>query len=1619
MDGIEFLASAYLPGSALSKVGSLTKLTNVGKMKNLSNALKSTKAFVGAKETSNLTGLVLGTMYNTTSEAMIEGKGVYDEIKKDLRHRFPTMSEEEIELKASKGARNTFAYNMAALIVPNFLQNKWMHGKSSFEDLRRLSNLGKVTDKELKANLLGSFSKGFASEGLWEENIQTAIAEYEKTMASHGKDELGGIGSRYVKGISAFFKAIPDIVSFNSLGTSAEAGSYEDQAATAVLLGGILGGPFSLMSDIRESKALREFKTQQDAKVKDVLLPYMTKAVNQLPDRVGSIHKTYGKNEDGTTQYANPEGKIEIDPNKLRLSAFNQFVDNKIQQQALLAATKGDSTHSERVTNDALSIFAWQLGQLSEIEDLNNEDLEYLIDTRLGTSPETLEINKESGKQLGLSNTVQTRKAEILQMVDMYKETKEALADINDFSQDKLNKQYKRDLHRALFYASSMNKHLNKISLGDISEAAKEQIAAMIEDNDNIIKQIKNSKNRKDLFEDYKKEIAPLLDLKEQESKVLREWQREKDPAVKKQLALEHDVLNYRMEELRAIEGSEEFKGELSNPDTQDQTFTSKMFGNRQALGELIHIPAKQLAQWSAGTKLMMEDTIEEDKLEEADPTTEEGFTKLNDLLSNYVASNRPLPESTLLDNIFKNIQAKRDLLDIEDFEEYLQDTLGIDPETLSDAEYDALMDKLERDKKKLDSLLSYKKQYDKAKGVFTELEKALLEGNEDYFKEKFLFNDYLAGVVDIVNKALLPDGTVNKEVVEEVDNVSKAINRVTVAKEVTKDNPSVQAILERYSEILEEVRLQLLDRAQHRAEQQVQAELQQTQALSNILLSPQLLALISNKYPTLREELQEAMADPRETRPFQLILKVLDDVKQDKELVALISKELEVYKEAVVIDIVENVELHPSHSGLPQNYFDRFKANPTAYSLSQVLLKIFPKVFTENPEYPFREFRNHLDLFSLEAKLDAHNWNYFEESEKDSIREEFKRIVGLYRSATEVQFVQEILQSKTSAKDLVEAESKMLTSKEFSPSFQQRSVILRLIHWFTTPSNSKNKSDYSTSISVRGIIGTGKTKAVLTNAVKLLMNLGLIKSDELILLGHSTSTTKQINQIIKGVESENTLDQYIDKPEQLDNVKLVVVDEAAAIPNVTLTRFVALAKSKGIKVILAGDASQNKADINPEFIVNQGIENTTPLSVAYRSNIASLTNAALTFKDRLGEVAELTVQSNKVSLLDLKDSTANALGVMAMNQADVVEILSKKSPRSRKLIVTNESQAQRLREQLPDVEVVDYLAVQGTEAEEIYIMIDKLLPSPLNQAMDTNMFNTAMYTSIGRGTKFVGLVLPGVEIEHIYTDTLADKADSLSEDFKIIELEHVDALNKLRELLGLTAIKAESLPSVQQATQTKEEGSPAVVDGHIPDTHDPTEDGISNNADNEQVGTIEGVKRVEVPSDEYMLMFPTNPMLPTKSDPKSHIDYSSVFIIKDPTEKDFLVVVKDKNYKKNKKVYPIAVLGADELDAAKSRVGKAIANNIGKTLSKPAKGYSSKNFDGFVVENIDSESIATFPVTDSTKKLTMTYSDRAPLKLGMLLKKFINQLFSGARGAEDLELTAELAKIFNKQGID
>ena len=175
-DAIAFLASAYVPGAAAGKLGSLTKVMGgFAKGKYLASALNKVKAATGLN-----TSTAISTVYNTISEAGFEGKEAYDTLKSEYAKKMgyaslemaPPEVQELIKEKAGAGAARVFNWNLVALSAPNFIQSKIFHG-SSKGDVRNLVDDVQVKGKsavqlykEHAESYLKNIPKGLVSEGL-------------------------------------------------------------------------------------------------------------------------------------------------------------------------------------------------------------------------------------------------------------------------------------------------------------------------------------------------------------------------------------------------------------------------------------------------------------------------------------------------------------------------------------------------------------------------------------------------------------------------------------------------------------------------------------------------------------------------------------------------------------------------------------------------------------------------------------------------------------------------------------------------------------------------------------------------------------------------------------------------------------------------------------------------------------------------------------------------------------------------------------------------------------------------------------------------------------------------------------------------------------------------------------------------------------------------------------------------------------------------------------------------------------------------------------------------------------------------------------------------------------
>lgn len=273
VDGAAFMASAFIPGMALSKLGTGAKfaqlLSGLRVGANAANAVVD-GAGMAQSYLSNAQKIAKGFDTFTTwatataGEAMFEAKDTRDKVLESLNGKInPTTGAEytEVEKKEIAGgaARNTFLMNAALLGITNAIQMKYMYkalGMSSPGSGNILqTGIGSAFAAEIPTSRLGKFlasnpgkvlegvAAGTISEGYIEENTQLAIQRINERYGAQGKvlDLLN-----YGEVLLQAGKQVVDA----TLGNDTE-------AAMSIGLGSILGGGMSAVGEVRETNRER------------------------------------------------------------------------------------------------------------------------------------------------------------------------------------------------------------------------------------------------------------------------------------------------------------------------------------------------------------------------------------------------------------------------------------------------------------------------------------------------------------------------------------------------------------------------------------------------------------------------------------------------------------------------------------------------------------------------------------------------------------------------------------------------------------------------------------------------------------------------------------------------------------------------------------------------------------------------------------------------------------------------------------------------------------------------------------------------------------------------------------------------------------------------------------------------------------------------------------------------------------------------------------------------------------------------------------------------------------------------------------------------------------------
>ena len=172
-----------------------------------------------------------------------------------------------------------------------------------------------------------------ASEGLWEENIQTAIQQYERQFAQGITDNPMAleIASNMLINLKGFAKSfIP--------GTTNSAA--EDEGAISIFLGGLLGGLFGARGGMIENKQIREVAKEEAGRYSNLFDKLGPQAFAHLVENIKSILKKGDSIE------------VEIEGKKVTVPAFERKTDENgkeffaVDEDAILNKTVNELANS-------------------------------------------------------------------------------------------------------------------------------------------------------------------------------------------------------------------------------------------------------------------------------------------------------------------------------------------------------------------------------------------------------------------------------------------------------------------------------------------------------------------------------------------------------------------------------------------------------------------------------------------------------------------------------------------------------------------------------------------------------------------------------------------------------------------------------------------------------------------------------------------------------------------------------------------------------------------------------------------------------------------------------------------------------------------------------------------------------------------------------------------------------------------------------------------------------------------------------------------------------------------------------------------------------------------------
>ena len=526
-DGVGFLISMMAPGVAVKALGAGTKLlkifktgSKIGKFvaKNADDFIAggintvieaSAEGIEAAKATKNK------LLQNKKIELLQSGKYTPEQVDQ-LANDY--IESDEVKTTIGKSGANTTYANMAILLGPNILDQKWlMHGfnhanktgtRLSKELGKSIQSLGKegakeaslYSGKQMTKDALLKVGIGAGKEGFFEEGLQSASSNYfqNRAIGTDDRDVVNGI-------LGTYFEDLSDV-----------------DMQKSIFLGAVLGGGMGAVANVRQNKLEKKLLYGDKKKGNVGLIKLFD---DNFVNRYKSLSDVYQKDESGKVIPDN-EGNPILDAAKAMQWGSDIINDNVNKKLLEVYETTGqvDNFNFAKMVHDfnyMLPFFEQPGGKdmlLQHINDLAEKDSKYMQDTFGLTDSSVSKIKQDLLDKVDVyeniyENTLLNHKAPNIEIEETDIDT------FNEFNKGILNTKISNELSQDFTKKkiNTLEKNITEL------ESTKDLTSGEKEDLNKYKKQIENYKESLDALQSERK----LLNKKSEVEDSWREYKGE------------------------------------------------------------------------------------------------------------------------------------------------------------------------------------------------------------------------------------------------------------------------------------------------------------------------------------------------------------------------------------------------------------------------------------------------------------------------------------------------------------------------------------------------------------------------------------------------------------------------------------------------------------------------------------------------------------------------------------------------------------------------------------------------------------------------------------------------------------------------------------------------------------------------------------------------------------------------------------------------------------------------------------------------------------------------------------------------------------------------------------